>query len=221
MAVTRMPTAQDRTLPVDERGTDDFRGHPVDLLNRKAHAEVLLKRAHAAALAVRVGDPRHHHMEQGVMGGPVARARQQRIQAQQAVHLAVDLVDACDQTLLLLKLLEVDRQLLLAVALAADPDHLLSDLLGREQRRLALVVQLRLDVFPQLPQPLQLVLVHGHTDVADDALADLAAVAHALDELHRASRAVGGGLDANEDARSLHAGSGTGWGSARGGVLRI
>ena len=54
-------------------------------------------------------------MEQGVVRGPVARARQQRVEAQQAVHLTVDLVHPRDQTLLLDKLLEIDRELLLAV----------------------------------------------------------------------------------------------------------
>ena len=137
------------------------------------------------------------------MGGPVARARQQRVEAQQAVHLAVDLVDARDQPLLLLDLLEVDRQLLLAVPLAAEADHLVCDLLGSKQQWLALVLQLRLDVLAQLPQALELVIVHGHADVADDALSDLAAVAHGLDELDRASRAVGRGLDAHEHGGSV------------------
>ena len=144
----------------------DLVHHPVDLLEGKAHAEVLLEPAHAAPLAVGVGDPCHHHVEQRVVRGAVARARQQRIQAQQAVHLAVDLVDARDQALLLLDLLEVDRELVLAVALASDADHLLGDLLGREQQGLALVLQLRLDVLAELPEALELVLVHGDADVA-------------------------------------------------------
>ena len=108
-----------------------------------------------------------------------------------------------DQTLLLDKLLEIDRELLLAVSPASDPDDLLGDLLGRKQRRLALICKLRLDVFPKPPQALQLVLVHGHADVADDALAHLAAVAHALDQLHRAAGAVGRGLDAHEHGGSI------------------
>ena len=49
--------------------------------------------------------------------------------------------------------------------LAADADHLVCDLLGREQQGLALVLQLRLDVLAELPQALELVLVHGHADV--------------------------------------------------------
>ena len=142
------------------------------------------------------------------MGGPVARARQQRVEAQQPVDLAIDLVDACDQALLLFKLLEVDREFLLAVPPAADTDRLLSDLLGRKQCRLTLVLQLRLDVLAELPQALELVLVHGHADMADDALSDLAAVAHGLDDLDRASRAVGGGLDAHEHGGSVARGGG-------------
>ncbi len=112
-------------------------------------------------------------------------------------------MDACDQALLLFKLLEVDWKLLLAVALASDADHLVRDRLGREQRRLVLVLQLRLDVFAKPPQALKLVFVHGYADVADDTLADLAAVTHAFDELDRAPRAVGGGLDAYEHGGSI------------------
>jgi transcriptional regulator with XRE-family HTH domain len=41
------------------------------------------------------------------------------------------------------------------------------------------------------------------SDVADDALSDLAAVAHGLDELDRASRAIGCGLDAHEHGWSV------------------
>ena len=197
---TRLANARAQTL---DHGRVELVHHPVDLLEREAHAEVLLEPAHAAPLAVGVGDPCHHHVEQCIVRGAVARARQQLIKAQQAVHLAVDLVDACDQALLLFKLLEIDREFLLAVPLAAEADHLLGDLLGREQQGLALVLQLRLDVLAELPQALELVLVHGHADVADDALPDLAAVAHALDELDRASRAVRGGLDAHEHGGSV------------------
>ncbi len=175
--------------------------HPVDLLKGKADAEVFLEPAHAAPLAVGVGDACHHHVEERVVRSPVARARQQPIQAQLAVHLAVDLVDARDQALLLFKLLEIDRKL--AVPLASDADYLVRDRIGCEQRRLVLVLQLRLDVLAEPPQALKLVLIHGHTDVADDALADLAAVTHAFDELDRAARAIGGGLDAYEHGGSI------------------
>ncbi len=106
-----------------------------------------------------------------------------------AVHLAVDLVDAGDQALLLFELLEIDGERLLAGALASDADHLVCDLLGREQQGLVRVLQRRLDGLAELPQALERVLVHGHADGAD-----LAAIAHAFDEQDRASRAVGGGL---------------------------
>ena len=184
-----------------DHGRVELVHHPVDLLKGKTHAEVLLEPAHAAPLAVGVGDACHHHVEQRVVRGPVARTRQQRAEAQQTVHLAVDLVDACAQALLLFVLLEIGREFLLAVPLASDADHLLGDLLGRKQQRLALVLQLRLDVLAELPQAL--VLVHGHADVAHDALSDLDAVAHGRDELNRASRAVGRGLDANEHGESV------------------
>ncbi len=41
--------------------------HPVDLLKGKADAKVFLEPAHAAPLAVGVGDACHHHVEQRVV----------------------------------------------------------------------------------------------------------------------------------------------------------
>jgi len=89
--------------------------------------------------------------------------------------------------LLLFVLLEVDGEHLLAVPMASDADHLVCDLLGREQQGLVRVLQRRLDGLAELSQALKRVLVHGRADVAD-----LAAIAHAFDEQDRASRAVGG-----------------------------
>ncbi len=91
-------------------------------------------------------------------------------------------MDTGGQPLLLLDLLEVDREFLRAASLASGADHLPGDLLGRGQHGLGFVLRLRLDEPAELPQALEPVLVHGNADMADNALSGLAAVAHALDE---------------------------------------
>ena len=124
----------------------------------------------------------------GTCGGPVARARRQRVGAQQAVHLAVDLVHARDQMLLLFNLLEVNRELPLALPLAPRRGSPAPRSSRAKKAKAGACPQLRLDVLPQLPKALEIALLHGHADVADDALSDLAAVDHGLDELDQALR---------------------------------
>ncbi len=65
-----------------DHGRVELVHHPADLLKGKADAEVLLEPTHAASLAVGVGDACHHHVEQRVVRGAVARARQQPVEAQ-------------------------------------------------------------------------------------------------------------------------------------------
>ena len=72
---------------------------------------------------------------------------------------------------------------------------------------MALVLDLGLDEFPELFEPNQLVIVHGDAEMADNALADLAADPYRLDELDGASRAVGGCLDAQEHDGGKDSGS--------------
>ena len=63
---------------------------------------------------------------------------------------------------------------------------------------MAFVLDLGFDEFPELFKPNQLVIVHGDAEMADNALANLAAGPYRLDELDGAARAVGGCLDAQE-----------------------
>ena len=81
--------------------------HAVDLGQRHLHAEVGVQGAYAGPFAVRVGQARHDAVAQGLVGGPVAPGRQQPVQAQGFVHGAVHRMDAADEALGLLQLLEV------------------------------------------------------------------------------------------------------------------
>ena len=75
--------------------------HPVHLLQRQADPEILLEPPDAAALAVGVGDARHHDMEQDAMGSWVPMSRQQIVEAELPVHRTVNLMDAGDHPLFL------------------------------------------------------------------------------------------------------------------------
>ena len=63
--------------------------------------------------------------------------------------------------------------------------------------------ELGLDDLRQFLQALQLVVVHGDADMADDLLSDLVAVANRADDLDGLPGAVGGVLDAYEHGGSL------------------
>ena len=174
--------------------------HPVDLLQRQGDAEIPAQPAHRVALGLRVGDARHDGVEQRRRRGPVTRG-EQPIQAQLPVHAPVGLVDAGDDAPFLPQRLQIHPQRLGIGRLRFRPpglDDLLGDLLRREQAGLALVPDARLQVLAQLLQPNQFGLVRGHPDMAHDALPDLAAGAHALDQLDGLAGAVGGGFDAHE-----------------------
>jgi hypothetical protein len=86
-------------------------------------------------------------------------------------------------------------------AALAGLDGQLRQILGGKQSGLSIGFELGLDIFAELAEPLQLILVVGDSDMAHHPLAGLSVVAETLDELDGLARAVGSGLDANEHGR--------------------
>ena len=177
--------------------------HPVDLLQRHVNAEVPLQPPDAGPLAVRIGDPGHHRVVQDPVRHPLAARRKHQVEAEVPVDAAIDLVNPADDPVLLAQAAQVLDRERPARAAAARLDGGLRHLFGREKARAALVQHPGLDVLGKLPERAFLLRVHGDADMADDALADLLALADGLDDLDRLPRRVPGCLDANEHGGTI------------------